>query len=256
MGWFNRCCKAQKNKCSKNLEVVTLDIEKKAALKNLDHIKDGMKICTYCRDFLSDDENNSSISNDEHNNEDEEDRTSGIESESASHKDQYNVKDLKKNPLAKSMSSCHVNIKRLKSSENIQNIKRLKSGNVKNIKRIKTVNVRKSFGIKRKNFKPLVISSSDDDDDDSDDEPLLKSNGNNYSIEVKAQYFDEIMIQLKSAYRKTGKRTLKMQLLTVVPKSWDALKIQEEFGTSSYLARQAKKIANEKGVLSFNSKIN
>ena len=39
-------------------------------------------------------------------------------------------------------------------------------------------------------------------------------------------------------------------MLTVLPKSWSVRKIQQEYGVSEYLARQSKKLVEEKGILS------
>ena len=41
-----------------------------------------------------------------------------------------------------------------------------------------------------------------------------------------------------------------MQILTVLPKNWSIKRIVEEFGATNYKARQAKKLAQEKGILS------
>ena len=41
-----------------------------------------------------------------------------------------------------------------------------------------------------------------------------------------------------------------MQVLTVLPSSWSIKKIQDEFGVTNFMARAAKKLAKEKGVLS------
>ena len=37
---------------------------------------------------------------------------------------------------------------------------------------------------------------------------------------------------------------------TVLPKSWSVKKMQQEFGVSEYLARQSKKLVEERGILS------
>ena len=39
-------------------------------------------------------------------------------------------------------------------------------------------------------------------------------------------------------------------MLTVLPKSWSVKKVQQEFGVSEYLARQSKKLVEERGILS------
>ena len=41
-----------------------------------------------------------------------------------------------------------------------------------------------------------------------------------------------------------------MQVLTVLPSRWRSKKIQDEFGVTDFMARAAKKLAKDKGVLS------
>ena len=45
-------------------------------------------------------------------------------------------------------------------------------------------------------------------------------------------------------------RSEKIQILTVLPKSWSVRKIETEFGASNRMARKAKEIVREKGILS------
>ena len=56
--------------------------------------------------------------------------------------------------------------------------------------------------------------------------------------------------QLKEKFQETKKRNEQIQVLTVLPKSWSVKKIQQEFGVSEYLARQSKKLVEERGILS------
>ena len=58
----------------------------------------------------------------------------------------------------------------------------------------------------------------------------------------------EIVSQLREKFP-TATRSEKMQILTVLPKSWSVKRIQEEFKTTNFMARQAKKLVKEKGVL-------
>lgn len=58
----------------------------------------------------------------------------------------------------------------------------------------------------------------------------------------------EIVSQLREKYP-TATRSEKMQILTVLPKSWSVKRIQEEFNTTNFMARQAKELVKEKGVL-------
>ena len=65
-----------------------------------------------------------------------------------------------------------------------------------------------------------------------------------------SKYFDEVMQQLKDKFRSCEKRSEQLQVLTVLPKSWSIRQIESEFGTSNYMARAAKKLVEEKGILS------
>ena len=60
----------------------------------------------------------------------------------------------------------------------------------------------------------------------------------------------EMIQQLKEKFQATKKRSEQVQVLTVLPKSWTVKKIQQEFGVSEYLARQSKKLVEERGILS------
>ena len=59
----------------------------------------------------------------------------------------------------------------------------------------------------------------------------------------------EIIAQLKEKYS-TADRSEKLQVLTVLPKSWSIRKIEAEFGASNRMARKAKELVREKGILS------
>ena len=56
----------------------------------------------------------------------------------------------------------------------------------------------------------------------------------------------EIIKQLKEEFHSTTQRSKKVQILTILPKSWS---IQTEFGTSNYMARRAKNLVKESGIL-------
>ena len=60
----------------------------------------------------------------------------------------------------------------------------------------------------------------------------------------------EIIAQLKDKFESTTKRSEKVLVLTVLPKSWAIRKVQEEFGASNYMVRKAKELVKEKGILS------
>ena len=59
----------------------------------------------------------------------------------------------------------------------------------------------------------------------------------------------EIITQLKEKYSTAG-RSEKIQILTVLPKSWCIRMVEEEFGVSNFMARKAKQLVREKGILS------
>ena len=58
----------------------------------------------------------------------------------------------------------------------------------------------------------------------------------------------EIIEQLKEKFANAS-RSEKIQILTVLPKSWSIRKVQQEFGTSNFMARRAKQLVKEKGIL-------
>ena len=60
----------------------------------------------------------------------------------------------------------------------------------------------------------------------------------------------EIIEQLKEKFRTCTDRSQKVQILTILPKSWTVKKIQEEFSVTNYMARKAKDLAKVNGVLS------
>ena len=60
----------------------------------------------------------------------------------------------------------------------------------------------------------------------------------------------EMIQQLKEKFREAKRRSEQVQVLTILPKSWSVKKVQQEFGVSEYLARQSKKLVEERGILS------
>ena len=60
----------------------------------------------------------------------------------------------------------------------------------------------------------------------------------------------EIINQLKEKFNTSNIRSEKVQILTVLPKSWSKKKIEQEFGASNFMVRTAKNLVKEKGVLS------
>ena len=67
--------------------------------------------------------------------------------------------------------------------------------------------------------------------------------------EYKNSDITEIITQLKEKFAACEKRSQKVQILTILPKSWSIQKIQTEFGTTAYMLIQAKKLVNEQGIL-------
>lgn len=60
----------------------------------------------------------------------------------------------------------------------------------------------------------------------------------------------EMISQLKEKFHETKNQSEKIRILTVLPKSWSQRKIASEFGTTRHTAAVAKKLVEEKGVLS------
>ena len=60
----------------------------------------------------------------------------------------------------------------------------------------------------------------------------------------------EMLQQLKEKFHSVTKNSEKVQILTVLPKSWSIQKIQTEFSASNFMARKAKQLVREKGVFS------
>ena len=66
------------------------------------------------------------------------------------------------------------------------------------------------------------------------------------SVDEKVKAFDEIIDQLKQKYASNGTtRQAKLQLLTVLPRSWTAQKMMDTFNTTRYLSTQAKQLLDE-----------
>ena len=60
----------------------------------------------------------------------------------------------------------------------------------------------------------------------------------------------EIIKQLKDKFNKSSDRSGKVQILTVLPKSWSIRKVQEEFEATNYMVHKAKELVRQKGILS------
>ena len=60
----------------------------------------------------------------------------------------------------------------------------------------------------------------------------------------------EIVKQLKEKFHSTTERSEMVQALTVLPRSWTARRVQDEFGASNYMVRTARQLVSQKGILS------
>ena len=52
----------------------------------------------------------------------------------------------------------------------------------------------------------------------------------------------EMIKQLKEKFHETQEKSVKMQILTLLPMSWSIKKIENEFKASNYMVRKAKTI--------------
>ena len=95
-----------------------------------------------------------------------------------------------------------------------------------------------------------MLSSEEycDDTDSTIQDEIESSNGSSEFLGQDPA--GEIISQLKEKFHSTVRRSEKVKILTALPKSWSVRKIMKEFGASSYMARQAKKLVLEKGFLS------
>jgi len=60
----------------------------------------------------------------------------------------------------------------------------------------------------------------------------------------------EIIGQLKEKFHASTDKSQKVQILTILPKSWSIIKVQEEFAASNYMACKAKELVKEQGIFS------
>jgi GH43 family beta-xylosidase len=54
---------------------------------------------------------------------------------------------------------------------------------------------------------------------------------------------------LEEKFNITGKKSEKVQILTVFPKSWSIRKTEQEFKASNYMVWTSKKLVADKGIL-------
>lgn len=86
-----------------------------------------------------------------------------------------------------------------------------------------------------KNLTKKLFDKNEEQDDDDDD---------------KDDAHSEIVIQLKEKFMQTESMSEKFLILTVLPQSWTIGKIEKEFHVSNRMARKAKALVKEKGILS------
>ena len=67
---------------------------------------------------------------------------------------------------------------------------------------------------------------------------------------VKTTDESEMLEQLKEKFHETKESSMKIQILTVLPKSWSTRRIEREFGVSHHISRKVKSLVKEKGILS------
>ena len=67
---------------------------------------------------------------------------------------------------------------------------------------------------------------------------------------ITADDDSQMLRQLKDKFAVTNLRSAKLTILTVLPQSWTVQKIQEQFAVTQYMARQAKTLVDDKGILS------
>lgn len=66
----------------------------------------------------------------------------------------------------------------------------------------------------------------------------------------KLDYDSEIITRLKEKFFSTTDKSLKMQILTTLPESWTLKQIESEFKVTNFIARKAKKLMKDKGIMS------
>lgn len=60
----------------------------------------------------------------------------------------------------------------------------------------------------------------------------------------------EMLGQLKEKFHETKESSVKIQILTVLPKSWSTRRIEREFGVSHHISQKVKSLVKVKGILS------
>ena len=89
----------------------------------------------------------------------------------------------------------------------------------------------------------MVMSIPSDKLDDKESQP-----DNFKELTTKARDLDELLFLMKEKLQ-ISNRDRKIQILTMVPPSWSLKQTQEFFKVSQYMAKKAKKLAVEKGIM-------
>ena len=61
---------------------------------------------------------------------------------------------------------------------------------------------------------------------------------------------NEMIKQLKEKFHETEEKSVKVQILTLLPMSWSIKKIENKFKASNYMVHKAKSLVISKGILS------
>lgn len=70
-----------------------------------------------------------------------------------------------------------------------------------------------------------------------------------FKVSNPANDSDEMISQLKEKFESVSSRSEKILIASILPKSWKASKIQEEFGMPKYMAEQVKAIVQKHGTI-------
>lgn len=74
----------------------------------------------------------------------------------------------------------------------------------------------------------------------------------NYSNDkIEAQYYRELSTKLKEkSHHPDSDRTVKLQILSLLPSEWTVSTIAQTIGTSKHMAKISKNLVKEEGILS------
>lgn len=75
------------------------------------------------------------------------------------------------------------------------------------------------------------------------------SSGDSDEDKLNSKCFQEMINQLKEKFKMIDNKNEKLKLLTVLPESWNALRIKYEFNCSYRMAKNAKDLQRSKGII-------